>query len=275
MKNIPNSDRGIFPFFLFSITFIVFGFFLILDSVTYIAFWEVNFSKQKNAKLTSSFNIHESFSIKDFPTTFIPDKNYNHNIQTDDKSKHLNHFDLETVVANGAIPDDLSYLICNHILDLHTLPNELYSIKDVQTKKEKFIISVLPFIVQENKKIRINRARLLKMKDFLINFKTLNHKDQRFLEHLASNYSINTLYKHKIDILEVLLESVDEIPNSIALAQAANESGWGTSRFAKDFNALFGEYTFDINNGVIPIFRDEGEKHLVKYFANINESIGS
>ena len=59
------------------------------------------------------------------------------------------------------------------------------------------------------------------------------------------------------------------------LAQAANESGWGTSRFAKEFNALFGEYTFDTDSGVAPISRNEGEKHLIKFFPNIDESIKS
>ena len=59
------------------------------------------------------------------------------------------------------------------------------------------------------------------------------------------------------------------------LAQAANESGWGTSRFATEFNAFFGEYTFDINNGVVPIDRNNGDKHLIKYFSTVDESITS
>ena len=62
---------------------------------------------------------------------------------------------------------------------------------------------------------------------------------------------------------------------SIALAQAANESGWGTSRFATEYNALFGEYTYDFSNGVVPLLREEGETHLVKSFDSFNKSVQS
>ena len=67
---------------------------------------------------------------------------------------------------------------------------------------------------------------------------------------------------------------VDIIPNSIVLAQAANESGWGTSG-AREYNALFGEYTYDFSNGVVPLLRENGEKHLVKAFDSVDKSIQS
>jgi len=133
----------------------------------------------------------------------------------------------------------------------------------------------LPHIVQENEKIRANRKKLLEIRDFLVFYKTLNTKDRQYLESLATEYKINTLNKHKIDIIAILLEYVDVIPNSIVLAQAANESGWGTSRFAKDFNALFGEYTFDTKKGIAPAFRNDGEQHLIKFFPSINDSVKS
>ena len=131
----------------------------------------------------------------------------------------------------------------------------------------------ISLIIQENKRIHDNREKVLKIKDFLIEFKTLNKNKQKFLENLASQYNINTINKHKIDIVEELLEKVDVIPNSIVLAQAANESGWGTSRFATEFNAFFGEYTFDVNSGVVPIDRNNGDKHLIKFFTSVDESI--
>ena len=72
-----------------------------------------------------------------------------------------------------------------------------------------------------------------------------------------------------------LLNRVDIIPNSIVLAQAANESGWGTSRFAREYNALFGEYTYDYSDGVVPLLREKGEKHLVKTFTSVDKSVQS
>ena len=146
---------------------------------------------------------------------------------------------------------------------------------DVKTKKEKFINLILPIVVKQNSEIRKNREKLLEIRNYLIINRTLRKNDQQFLGNMASKYNINTVNKHKIDTIEILLELVDEIPNSIVLAQAANESGWGTSRFAKEFNALFGEYTFDINSGVAPISRNDGEKHLIKFFSNIDDSIKS
>ena len=94
------------------------------------------------------------------------------------------------------------------------------------------------------------------------------------LDFSQANISNNNIYHAQIvdgrnveiDIIDNLLESVDVIPNSIVLAQAANESGWGTSRFATDYNALFGEYTFDIKSGVVPIYRSEGENYLIKFY---------
>ena len=71
------------------------------------------------------------------------------------------------------------------------------------------------------------------------------------------------------------MQRVDIIPSSIVLAQAANESGWGTSRFATEFNALFGEYTYNYSDGVVPLLREEGEKHLVKAFDSVDKSVQS
>ena len=81
--------------------------------------------------------------------------------------------------------------------------------------------------------------------------------------------------RHKIDVINDLLISVDVIPNSIALAQAANESGWGSSRFATEYNALFGEYTYDSKAGIVRFEREEGKKHLVRYFKTLDKSVES
>ena len=72
-----------------------------------------------------------------------------------------------------------------------------------------------------------------------------------------------------------MLIRVDVIPNSIVLSQAANESGWGSSRFTKEYNALFGQYTYDNNAGIVPLRRNKGEKHLIKFFSSKNKSVES
>ena len=147
--------------------------------------------------------------------------------------------------------------------------------KDYSPKKIEFIETLLPLITFQNQQIVIERKKLFKMADYLKDTKTLKKDDILYLNNLAKKYKINIKNIHKIDLVNELLHSVDIIPNSIVLAQAANESGWGTSRFAKEYNALFGQYTYDENNGVIPFDRDEGKKHLIKYFPSIDKSVES
>ncbi len=141
--------------------------------------------------------------------------------------------------------------------------------------KKDFVKTLLPLISYENQKILLERTKLEIIKKYLYNNNTLPKSDLNFLNKLSSKYRIKTADKHKYDVVNELLNRVDIIPNSIVLAQAANESGWGTSRFAKEFNALFGEYTYDYSDGVVPLLREEGEKHLVKAFDSVDKSIQS
>ena len=141
--------------------------------------------------------------------------------------------------------------------------------------KQDFIKTLLPLISYENQKILLERKNLFNIKQALVNEKTLNNRDLFYLNKIAKKYKIKISNKHKIDLVNQLLISIDIIPNSIVLAQAANESGWGTSRFAKEYNALFGEYTYDFSKGVIPLKREEGKKHLVKAFSSYNNSVKS
>ena len=142
-------------------------------------------------------------------------------------------------------------------------------------KKIKFIETLLPLISYQNQKIVVERKRLFEIYDYLDVQKTLHKGDIIFLKNIAKKYLINSKNKHKIDLVEELLQLVDIIPNSIVLAQAANESGWGSSRFAKEHNALFGQYTYDEKNGVVPLRRDKGKRYLIKYFSSIDKSVES
>ena len=143
----------------------------------------------------------------------------------------------------------------------------------ISEKKKNFIQMILPLAIHQNQIILVERERLLKIKDFLNLNKTIDKKENKFIKFLANKYKVKYKNKHKVDIIDELLLSVDVIPNSIVLAQAANESGWGSSRFAKEYNALFGEYTYNHEKGVVPYDREEGKKHLVKYFSSIDQSV--
>ena len=125
-------------------------------------------------------------------------------------------------------------------------PKDLDEIQSVKLKKETFIKIVLPLIVAENEKILDDR---FKLKDITSKKITTDQEKQwlrqKFLE-----------YKVKKGNVEELKIKMDIIPVSIALAQAAKESGWGTSRFALEGNAIFGQWTWN-GKGIEPLLKDK------------------
>ena len=152
---------------------------------------------------------------------------------------------------------------------------EKYQLDNISFEKKEFIETILPLISYQNQKILIERKKILNLKDSLKDRKTLKNDDIKYIFKLAKKYKIDIKNRHKVDVINDLLVSLDVIPNSIVLAQAANESGWGTSRFAKEFNAFFGEYTYDFSEGVMPLKREEGKKHLIKAFSSFDQSVES
>ena len=145
----------------------------------------------------------------------------------------------------------------------------------LKDNKKKFVRTVLPLIINENQKILSVRNNLLLLKNKLSNNYSLNKSELQILKKLSKSHKIKFNNSHKLDVINNLLKKVDIIPNSIVLAQAAIESGWGSSRFAQDFNALFGEYTYDNDKGVVPLERENGENHLIKAFNSYNSSVES
>ncbi len=145
----------------------------------------------------------------------------------------------------------------------------------LEASKKQFVKTVLPIIIKENQNIIITRNFVIDLKTKLETFRTLKNSEIRKLNSIALKFNINHSNKHKADLIDEILANVDVIPNSIALAQAAIESGWGTSRFAREYNALFGEYTYDISKGVVPLKREYGDRHLIKSFSSFNNSVSS
>ena len=169
-------------------------------------------------------------------------------------------------------------LISNIKIKNNTFENTYLSDTDfdyLNSNKKEFVKTVLPIIINENQKIIVTREFLNDLKIKLQTFKTINNNEISKLNKIAKKFNIKYSNKHKLDLIEEILANVDIIPNSIALAQAAIESGWGKSRFAKEYNALFGEYTYDQNKGVVPLEREHGDKHLIKSFTSFNNSVSS
>ena len=141
-------------------------------------------------------------------------------------------------------------------------PKDLDEISSVKLKKETFIKIVLPLIVAENEKILDDRFKLKK----IVSKKMTTDLEkqwlrQKFLEYKVKKGNVNEL-KIKMDI----------IPASIALAQAAKESGWGTSRFALEGNAIFGQWTWN-GQGIAPLDRDKSKNHKILKFPILRASV--
>ena len=141
-------------------------------------------------------------------------------------------------------------------------PRDLDNLQSVQLKKETFIKIVLPLIVAENEKIVDDREKL----KVLIEKKFTSDAEKQWLRQKLLEYKV------KKGNLDELLVRMDMIPVSIALAQAAKESGWGTSRFALEGNAIFGQWTWD-GQGIAPLKRDGDKNHKILKFPILRASV--
>ncbi|ETA70352.1 glucosaminidase domain-containing protein [Candidatus Pelagibacter ubique] len=147
-------------------------------------------------------------------------------------------------------------------IDIGLLPNEIKNIGNTKKRKDMFIKIVLPLIVKENNKIRVDRKRLFT----ILNKNSNTDIEKKWLEKKYKQYGV------KQNDLSTLKIRMDEIPVSLAIAQAAKETGWGTSRFALKGNALFGQWTWS-GEGLKPKNADEGKDHKVMKFHSLQLSV--
>ncbi len=147
-------------------------------------------------------------------------------------------------------------------VEIGKLPYELKEIQSVKKRKELFIQIVLPLILEENNKILLDRKKL-----FAILNKNNNSKsDNEWLNKKFKQYGVT-----KKDI-PTLKRRMDVIPPSMAIAQAAKETGWGSSRFALEGNALFGQWTYT-DKGIKPAAAEAGTTHKVMMFNVLKSSV--
>ena len=137
---------------------------------------------------------------------------------------------------------------------ISVLPTELNSIENTKEKKDLFIKIVLPLILEENKKIISNRNKLFRILGKIKN----SNKEKRWLSSKFKEYEVKDR-----DLSELKIR-MDIIPVSLAIAQAAKETGWGTSRFALEGNALFGQWTYS-ENGMEPYDNATGDHRVMKF----------
>ena len=165
-------------------------------------------------------------------------------------------YDLETVKAGAAVPR----------VFLASIPRDISDVRETAERKAMFFKSVLPLVLQVNEEILADRTRLQRLQKSI----SLGHKpaavDRLWLAMMSERYGTAR------DDIGSMLGKVDIVPPSLALAQAATESGWGTSRFVREGNSLFGQWTYAEGN-LVPEGRDNDKQHMIKSFETLIDSV--
>jgi Bax protein len=147
-------------------------------------------------------------------------------------------------------------------ISLTLLPQEIIKIENSKKRKDLFIQIILPLVIKENNYIKIDRIKL---------FRILNKNKNTEIEKswLHSKFKQYGVVNKDLPTLKIRM---DEVPISMAIAQAAKETGWGTSRFAQEGNALFGQWTWS-GKGIKPLGAEDGTTHKIMKFNILQASV--
>jgi len=153
-------------------------------------------------------------------------------------------------------------------LHLADMPEDMDAVQDVDARKRLFLRLMLPLALHANERVAAERASLLALAGRMRSGETLTEAEQDWLNGLAERYETDPRD------LDGLIRRVDAVPPSLVLGQAALESGWGTSRFAREGNALFGQRVFGAaGKGLDPLDAGEGPVFRVRSFETPQESV--
>ena len=202
--------------------------------------------------------INNQFSLEDTQKINQNDFDENKILNSDILEEKLNNelFDIDYIKKNKKVPN----------IVISKFPNDFKNIYSSTLRKKLFIKVALPLIVKENEYLISQNLKIEKLKS---QFDSIKKRDALWLIKKMEEYKVRN------NSIGELLMKIDAIPVSIALSQAAVESGWGTSRFASEGNALFGQYVWGEVKGIVPEERSEDEVHKIKSFKNLKSSVSS
>ena len=264
-KYLNQKNLGSIPRIFLSSLIVIFFF--------YSAPLIINFANKKNLAVQNNSKAVLAYTLK----------NKDNTLENDDKILDekdllvdifsLNDLETDTVRLNAStikqLFEDTNYSLKDvrekklvKPVALTLLPGEIKMIENTKKRKDFFIQIVLPLILKENNNIKLDRKRLFT----IINKNNNSNLEKKWLDKKYKQYGIPS------KDLSVLKIRMDEIPVSLALAQAAKETGWGTSRFALEGNALFGQWTWS-GEGLKPKDSEKNEGHKVMKFNVLQASV--
>ena len=249
-----------------------------LSSVLLVAFFYlmpeiINYSKTKSFVFENNSKAVLAYTLNNKESDLAKGEEFlNENDLLEDIFS-LNELETDTVRLNAStikqLFEDTKYSLKDvrekklvKPVALTLLPAEIKMIENTKQRKNFFIQIILPLILQENNNIKLDRKRLFS----IINKSNNTKLEKKWLEKKYKQYGIPS------KDLSVLKIRMDEIPVSLAIAQAAKETGWGTSRFAQEGNALFGQWTWS-GEGLKPKDADKSEGHKVMKFNVLQASV--
>lgn len=146
-------------------------------------------------------------------------------------------------------------------------------IKHTPSRKQAFYDYLLPMVRQANLEVALERRWLESLANQLVEGNELDQIQREDLKKMERRYALRE--KSDDDVIRVgaLLQRVDVVPASLVIAQAAKETGWGRSRFAREANNYFGLWCFYRGCGVTPKRRDQGRSHEVATFESVEQSV--
>ena len=264
-KFLKQKDLGTIPKIFISSLGVILFFYIMPNFILYFQNESLEFKNNSKAVLAYTLNKKKN-GIED-DEEVLNENDLLRDIFT------LNDLEVDTVRLNAStikqLFEDTNYTLKEvrekklvKPVALTLLPQEIKMIESTKKRKEFFIQIVLPLILKENNNIRLDRKRLFK----IINKSNNTKLEIKWLEKKFKQYGINS------KDLSILKIRMDEVPVSLALAQAAKETGWGTSRFAQEGNALFGQWTWS-GEGLKPKDSDKNEGHKVMKFNVLQASV--
>ena len=260
-----KNELGSIPRIFISSLILIFFFYSMPIFISFVN--KDNLEFQNNSKAVLAYTLNSKNNGAEEKTELLDEKDLLVDIFS------LNELEVDTVRLNAStikqLFEDTKYTLEDvrekklvKPVALTLLPNEIKKIESTKKRKEFFIQIVLPLILKENNNIRIDRKRL---------FSIINKSNNSDLEKkwLAKKYKQYGIPSKDLSTLKIRM---DEVPVSLALAQAAKETGWGTSRFALEGNALFGQWTWS-GEGLRPKESDKNEGHKVMKFNVLQASV--
>ncbi len=221
---------------------------------------KLNFEKVldgKNLELNNKKEESDKLKVTDlfldiFEFEGVPDNTVRFSASTLEEIYKDNGFNLKEIRNNKIVKP----------VKIDLLPKEIKQIENTKKRKNLFIQIVLPLILEENTRIKVERKKLFAVLN-------KNNNSDSEIKWLKSKFKQYGVVNRDLTTLKIRM---DEIPVSLAIAQAAKETGWGTSRFALEGNALFGQWTFS-GEGIKPKGADIGDTHKVMKFKVLQASV--